>query len=437
MWQASNGSVNAPTMASTTAPSCIRCPHRMPGSQYWPRLIDSAPPATAASASPSMMAWAAETIACRPLPHSRFTVNAGVSTGRPPLTAATRLRYMSRVSVWITLPKAQCPTAAGSTRARRTDSATTAAARSHGGTLASPPPYFPMAVRTPDRMKTSLVIIVIPSHVQAAVDGPDLAGDVGRLVGGEEADGAGDLLRPGQPAKRDLLPDPLQRPFRHGGHHVGGHISGGDRVDGQPDTLTRSAACPPDLEDGLLGQRLGQAEQPGLGRGVVGLADLAGLADHRGNVDDPAGALLDHVFEGGLGHEEGAGQVDRDHPLPVLVGHLRHGLVDRDACVVDQDVQTAVPFDDLGHHAAAVTGRADVALVDGEQPVRVARGHVSLELRSPFLVPPIAGRHRRPGADQLLADRTADAGGAAGDEGDPPGEGSFCGRVSFLRHGHR
>jgi len=44
MWQLSNGSVSAPTMASTATPSCIRWPQRMLGSQYWPRLIDSAPP---------------------------------------------------------------------------------------------------------------------------------------------------------------------------------------------------------------------------------------------------------------------------------------------------------------------------------------------------------------------------------------------------------
>src|SRR6516162_1133346 len=105
MWQSSKGSVSAPTMASTVTPSRIRWPHRSPGSQYWPRLIDSAPPATAASVSPSLMACAAETIACSPLPQSRFTVNAGVVTGRPPFTAATRLRYMSLVSVWVTLPK--------------------------------------------------------------------------------------------------------------------------------------------------------------------------------------------------------------------------------------------------------------------------------------------------------------------------------------------
>ena len=71
--------------------------------------MDSAPPATATSQSPSLIAWAANTIACSLLPHSRLTVKAGVSTGRPPLTAATRLRYMSRGSVWITWPKTACP----------------------------------------------------------------------------------------------------------------------------------------------------------------------------------------------------------------------------------------------------------------------------------------------------------------------------------------
>ena len=59
----------------------------------------SAPPATAASVSPSRMYCEALTIACRPLPHKRFTVSAPVSTGSPPFTAASREMYMSRGSV--------------------------------------------------------------------------------------------------------------------------------------------------------------------------------------------------------------------------------------------------------------------------------------------------------------------------------------------------
>jgi hypothetical protein len=140
MWHPSNGSDSAPVMASTAAPSPIRWPQRMPGSQYGARLIDSAPPATATSQSPSMMACAADTMACSPLPHSRLTVKAGISTGSPPLTAATRDRYMSLVSVCSTLPNTAWPTWAGSTPDRLTASRTTFAARSQGGTEARLPP---------------------------------------------------------------------------------------------------------------------------------------------------------------------------------------------------------------------------------------------------------------------------------------------------------
>ena len=158
MWQPSNGSDSAPVMESMTVPSPIRWPQRMPGSQYWARLITSAPPATAASQSPSMIACAADTMACSPLPHSRFTVSAGVSTGRPPLTAATRDRYMSLFSVWSTLPNTAWPTWAGSTPDRLTASRTTVAARSHGGTEARPPPNLPIGVLTPDRTNTSSMV---------------------------------------------------------------------------------------------------------------------------------------------------------------------------------------------------------------------------------------------------------------------------------------
>ena len=77
---------------STSAVSFMRAPQRREGARYGLRLMLSAPPATAVSASPSMMVCAAVTTACSPLPHSRFTVTAGVACGRPPLMAATRAR---------------------------------------------------------------------------------------------------------------------------------------------------------------------------------------------------------------------------------------------------------------------------------------------------------------------------------------------------------
>ena len=97
-------------------------------------------------------------MACSPLPHSRFTVSAGVPTSRPPLMAATRDRYMSLFSVWSTLPKTTCPTWDGSTPDRLTASRTTFAARSQGGTEDRPPPNLPIGVLTPDRTNTSSMV---------------------------------------------------------------------------------------------------------------------------------------------------------------------------------------------------------------------------------------------------------------------------------------
>jgi hypothetical protein len=69
-----NGSWSDPCTGSTSADGPIFVPQRASGIQYGPRDIDSAPPASATSASPDMIACAALTIACTPVPHSRLTV---------------------------------------------------------------------------------------------------------------------------------------------------------------------------------------------------------------------------------------------------------------------------------------------------------------------------------------------------------------------------
>ena len=74
IWQLSNWSESTPNIASMTCPSFIRCPNLMLGSQYWDRLIDSAPPPRAISVSPHRIYWAAQTIAWSPLPQRRFRV---------------------------------------------------------------------------------------------------------------------------------------------------------------------------------------------------------------------------------------------------------------------------------------------------------------------------------------------------------------------------
>ena len=72
---------------------------------------------------------------------------------------------------------------------------------------------------------------------------------------------------------------------------------------------------------------------------------------------------VEHVRDRRLGHVEGARQVHLQHFVPVAGGHLRDGFVDRDARVVDEDVQPAVLLDHLLDYALAVLRVADVALV--------------------------------------------------------------------------
>src|SRR5689334_20463795 len=137
----------------------------------------SAPPPTAMSVSPSMMVCAADTIACSPDPHSRFSVSAGASFATPAFIAATRARYMSFGSVWITLPNTTCPTSAPSTPARDSASRTTCAPSSVGGTSFRPPPKSPIAVRTPETTTTSrcMSISVLPHDgVAQRTDAGDL-----------------------------------------------------------------------------------------------------------------------------------------------------------------------------------------------------------------------------------------------------------------------
>ena len=96
------GSVSAPTIMSSACWSPILAPWRMDGMMKGPRLMLSAPPARAKSASPSISDCAAEAMACAPDPQSRFTFIAGVVSGIPAFSIATRDRYMSRGSVLMT-----------------------------------------------------------------------------------------------------------------------------------------------------------------------------------------------------------------------------------------------------------------------------------------------------------------------------------------------
>jgi hypothetical protein len=76
----------------------------------------------------------------------------------------------------------------------------------------------------------------------------------------------------------------------------------------------------------LLSNDLGEADNTGLADSVVGLSGVAVHTGGGGDVDDVARlAVLDAEVGGGSADElEGGGVVDREHGLPLLVGHLAH-----------------------------------------------------------------------------------------------------------------
>src|SRR5882757_3413378 len=104
-------------------------------------------------------------MACRPEPHKRLTVSAGACCATPPFNAATRARYISLGSVWITLPKTTWPTSSPDTFARDKTSRTTRAPRSVGLKSFSAPPKSPIAVRTPLTTTTSRCVMKAPSSL--------------------------------------------------------------------------------------------------------------------------------------------------------------------------------------------------------------------------------------------------------------------------------
>src|SRR5690606_36552386 len=190
----------------------------------------------------------------------------------------------------------------------------------------------------------------------AAVHREHLSGDAGGRGGGEVADQRGDVLcgeRVGAVGGG--------RPEHAGGHAGAG--AGADRVGGD--------AVPPQPLGGGGGER-GDAA---LGRGVVGLAGGAEEERLGGGVDDPAvdrgaGRLGPGppVRGGCPGGGEVAFEVDPQHGVPVLLGHVEQHPVPGDAGVVDQDVQSAVESGGGGHQPFGGGGVGGVADQGGGLP---------------------------------------------------------------------
>ena len=174
--------------------------------------------------------------------------------------------------------------------------------------------------------------------VKTAVDSDVFTGDVARVFSRQEGDRARDFRGFAEAGGRDAGDDLLEHVWTDRPHHLGADVARRDRVD-------RHA-----LLDAFLSQRLAEAVNRSLGRGVVALASLALEAVDRGDVDDPAPTTRSHAFIDLLGHVEQAVQVGLDDRVPLLGAHLvEHGITG-DAGVVDQNFNRAdFRFDLLAH----------------------------------------------------------------------------------------
>src|ERR1700738_4349863 len=255
------------------------------------------------------------------------------------------------------------------------------------------------------------------SHLDSAVHRENGARDVAGVVFTQKADHASHFRRCPQPSHRDPGDSLLEHLLRHGGDHLGVDETWSHAVDSDP------------LSGRFQGQGLGEADESRLGGYVVGLADVAGLPDHRGDVDDAAEPPLQHVVEDRLDHVEGAREIDSEDRGPILDCHLAHGLVHRDAGIVDEKVDPAPIAENFSDHPGTVLWIADVTLVgrDGEAALR----GVTPEGLGRLLAAVITGGHVRTTFRQRRRDRRADAARSPGHDGHPSVEFAHASAPSF------
>jgi hypothetical protein len=189
----------------------------------------------------------------------------------------------------------------------------------------------------------------------AAVHGEDSAGDV--VAGGrtEVEGGAGDVFGLAPAGGGDALEDLAVAGFVGlEGLGIGGcEVAGCDGVDldafGGP----------------LVGERLGELGDAAFAGGVGGYANASLKAEEGGDVDDFAAACAkaaarDHVAGRELGELKDAGEIDLKNLLPVFEGDLFGGGAQDGSGVVDEDVDAAKSFFDLGEEIFGTAGGGEI-----------------------------------------------------------------------------
>ena len=164
-----------------------------------------------------------------------------------------------------------------------------------------------------------------------------LTGDVFRLVGSEEQGRICDVLRFAKFTQRSLRFKGFAGFFRQGAGHIGVDKAWGDAVDGN------AAAAD------FARHRFGETDQACFCRGIVGLTGIAHHTDDGCDVDDASGALLHHAAQDGFGGAEHGFEVDLHDVVPLFFFHTHQEVVAGDAGVVDQNIQLAELFFNVGN----------------------------------------------------------------------------------------
>ena len=145
-------------------------------------------------------------------------------------------------------------------------------------------------------------------------------------------------------------------------HDVLGHTGAGDRCDGIDGDAVAGA---------LDGEHVHHSDQPHFGCAIVGLSEVSEKTSTRGGLDDTPVVLLAHDRPDRPRHVEGTGEVDGDHGIDLLGGHVLERGVAQDACVIHQDVHLPERVHRRRHDRGAAGLAGDrVAVGDGDAPRR-------------------------------------------------------------------
>src|SRR5262249_14383651 len=172
----------------------------------------------------------------------------------------------------------------------------------------------------------------------------------------EEGEGVGDFFGLGEASQGHSF-------FERAYHALGNGLDDGGLDEARADGVG-AYAPPPEL----LGPGLHHADHAELAGRVVGLAEIAIQADDGGSVEDDPRLLLQHRVHHGPGAVIDALQIDVDHVVELLVGHVLQLGVHDDAGVVHQAIDPTPARHDGIHHGAERRQAAHIGRVPQHLP---------------------------------------------------------------------